>query len=60
MGDEIFGAAACGINCLTRRLAANGRCSCLRDCDEFPCGNFRGGPLPFQPRFSGNADPAAA
>jgi len=89
MGDEIFGTGACGINCLTCRMATGGRCSpcgpgtgaqavkklgaqlellgffcpilkcaldrkvgfCLRDCDEFPCEHFRGGPYPFSQGF---------
>ncbi len=89
MHDEIFGTGACGINCLTCRLATGGRCSpcgpgtgsqaarklavqlerlggfcpilkcaverkvafCLRDCDDFPCGNFRGGPYPYSEGF---------
>lgn len=89
MADEIFGTGACGINCLTCRLATSGRCSpcgpgtgsqaakklgaqlehlggfcpilkcavdrrvafCLRDCDDFPCDKFSGGPYPFSEGF---------
>ena len=44
---ELFGAVCPILKCAVDRGVA----FCLRDCQDFPCGNFKDGPYPFSDGF---------